>query len=367
MFEERLEAALTANGYQRMNSNAPGVYLYYSSGEEELRIISILRIPQGTEVTKEQYHNLLNQIKNKFHNSSTQRLSLLSLILTIAPDQAKQLCVQENQDKHWMVDLSTNRLIIYETQAGEYAGVRGLIEAILEENVLSAIQGSYAGETAPLYGEQDRSQGVQGLLQSFTVTNFTLIIINVIAYLITHFTPFFGGPKEMLAAGALSWDKVFREKEYYRLLTAMFMHGNFSHLLNNMLVLLFIGDNLERAAGKLKYLLIYFGSGIIAGLTSISYNMWKDNGLYAESTTYSIGASGAIFGVVGAVLYIVIINRGRLKNISTRQMVFFVIFSLYGGIVNTHIDQAAHVGGFIVGVIFTALLYRRNKTVETAE
>jgi rhomboid protease GluP len=134
-----------------------------------------------------------------------------------------------------------------------------------------------------------------------------------------------------------------------------------------MLVLLFVGDNLERAAGKLKYLLIYFGTGIIAGITSISYNMWKDSGQIGEASSYSIGASGAIFGVVGAVLFIVMINRGRLEGISTRQMVFFVILSLYGGIANTHIDQAAHIGGFIAGIILAALLYRRNKDTKTAE
>lgn len=68
----------------------------------------------------------------------------------------------------------------------------------------------------------------------------------------------------------------------------MFMHGGFEHLFNNMIVLFFIGDNLERAAGKLIYLVIYFGSGIIAAISSISYNMYKGN------VGFSIGASGAI-------------------------------------------------------------------------
>jgi rhomboid protease GluP len=171
----------------------------------------------------------------------------------------------------------------------------------------------------------------------------------------------------MLGKGALSWYFVMKEKEYYRVLTSMFMHSDFGHLFNNMLVLLFVGDNLERAAGKYKYLFIYFGTGILAGITSISYNMWKENGQYLiDNTVFSIGASGAIFGVVGAMLYIVAINRGRLEDISTRQMVLFVVFSLYGGITNTQIDQAAHVGGFLAGILLAAIVYRRrSRTVVT--
>lgn len=366
MFEERLEATLTGMGYQRMNSNAPGVYLYYNRQDEELRIISILRLLHGTEVTKEQYDNLLNQIKRNFSGSDPGRLFLLSMILTIAPDQAKQLCAENSQDNHWMIDLAANRLIIYETQSGEFAGIRSPIEAILEEEYRSSLnRRSSTEEVLNPFPGQGTTQNPRNIGKLLTVMNSSIIIVNIIAYLITHYAPFFGGPNGMLTGGALSWYEVFEEKQYYRILTAMFMHGDFSHLMNNMLVLLFVGDNLERAAGKLKYLFIYFGAGIVAGLTSVSYNMWKDYGQYTESATYSIGASGAIFGVVGAVLFIVVINRGRLENINTRQMVFFVIFSLYGGIANTHIDQAAHVGGFLAGIIFAALLYRRRKNIGT--
>jgi rhomboid protease GluP len=142
----------------------------------------------------------------------------------------------------------------------------------------------------------------------------------------------------------------------------MFMHADWNHLFNNMLVLVFLGDNLERAAGKWKYLFIYFGAGILAGITSIGYNMWNDGGiLNINSLVFSIGASGAIFGVVGAILYMVIINRGRLENIGTRQIAIFVILTLYGGIANSSIDQAAHVGGFLAGLLLTALIYRRPK------
>ena len=102
-------------------------------------------------------------------------------------------------------------------------------------------------------------------------------------------------------------------------------------------------------------MVIYFGSGIIAAISSISYNMYKGN------VGFSIGASGAIFGVVGAILYILIVNKGHLEDISTRQIVLFVIFSLYGGYTSAGIDNIAHIGGFLGGLLIAVLLYRKPK------
>lgn len=83
-----------------------------------------------------------------------------------------------------------------------------------------------------------------------------------------------------------------------------------------MLVLAYIGDNLERALGKVKYLVLYLAAGIGSSAVSAVWSMFKDE--------YSVsgGASGAIFGVVGALLVIVIKNRGQLEDLSSRQLSF---------------------------------------------
>ncbi|MBE5960245.1 MAG: rhomboid family intramembrane serine protease [Lachnospiraceae bacterium] len=159
---------------------------------------------------------------------------------------------------------------------------------------------------------------------------------------------------KMLDQGALYWPMIIYEHQYYRLITCMFLHGGIDHLLNNMLVLFFIGDKVEKIIGKTKYLILYFGAGIIAGVCSMRYNMDR------MLITRSIGASGAIFGVVGAIAYIVIINRGRLKDISSRQILLFVMLSLYGGFTSQGVDNIAHVGGLLAGGILTAILYKRS-------
>ena len=122
-----------------------------------------------------------------------------------------------------------------------------------------------------------------------------------------------------------------------------------------MLVLAYIGDNLERALGKVKYLVLYLAAGIGSSAVSAVWSMFKDE--------YSVsgGASGAIFGVVGALLVIVIKNRGQLEDLSSRQLMFFAGFSIDHGVTSAGIDNMAHISGFLIGALLGGLLYRRKR------
>ena len=129
----------------------------------------------------------------------------------------------------------------------------------------------------------------------------------------------------MLAHGAMFAPLVVDHGQYYRLVTSVFMHFGVSHLLNNMLVLFVLGDNLERALGHVKYLIFYIVSGIVANIISIMVHMGS---AYAA---VSAGASGAIFGVVGGLVYVVAVNHGQLDGLTNRQLGFMIILSLYHG------------------------------------
>jgi rhomboid protease GluP len=370
MVEDRLSNSLSDMGYRRIDSNAQGIYLFYHADENVLSIVSVIHAPSGNELTVEQYEHILEQIKNNFINSYTHKIRLLSLVFTSNPNSAKHLCINPKENSHWIVDNVANRLMIYETGSNEFAEFQDKLEQLLEEEQLQNL----AEKTQPYNHDGSKYQGGRKNRQPYspvrlTPVNTVIFVINVIAFLILHYTGVFGGEAQMLGKGSLSWYYIKEGKEYYRILTSMFMHADWSHLINNMIVLLFIGENLERAVGKIKYLFIYFGAGIIAGITSISYNMWNEYSKSPfEKLTYSVGASGAIFGVVGAILLIVIINKGRLEEISTRQMILFIVLSLYSGIMNARIDQAAHIGGFLAGLLIAVIVYRRPKrAVETKE
>ena len=193
-----------------------------------------------------------------------------------------------------------------------------------------------------------------GLWQMSPV-NTIIIVINVVVFVVLTFLGDTTDVQFMHHHGANFWPSVIEEHEYYRLLTCTFIHFGISHLFNNMLVLAYIGDNLERALGKVKYLVLYLAAGIGSSAVSAVWSMFKDE--------YSVsgGASGAIFGVVGALLVIVIKNRGQLEDLSSRQLMFFAGFSIYHGVTSAGIDNMAHISGFLIGALLGGLLYRRKR------
>ena len=193
-----------------------------------------------------------------------------------------------------------------------------------------------------------------GLWQMSPV-NTIIIVINVVVFAVLTFLGDTTDVQFMHHHGANFWLSVIEEHEYYRLLTCTFIHFGISHLFNNMLVLAYIGDNLERALGKVKYLVLYLAAGIGSSAVSAVWSMFKDE--------YSVsgGASGAIFGVVGALLVIVIKNRGQLEDLSSRQLMFFAGFSIYHGVTSAGIDNMAHISGFLIGALLGGLLYRRKR------
>ena len=193
-----------------------------------------------------------------------------------------------------------------------------------------------------------------GLWQMSPV-NTIIIVINVVVFAVLTFLGDTTDVQFMHHHGANFWPSVIEEHEYYRLLTCTFIHFGISHLFNNMLVLAYIGDNLERALGKVKYLVLYLAAGIGSSAVSAVWSMFKDE--------YSVsgGASGAIFGVVGALLVIVIKNRGQLEDLSSRQLMFFAGFSIYHGVTSAGIDNMAHISGYLIGALLGGLLYRRKR------
>lgn len=182
-----------------------------------------------------------------------------------------------------------------------------------------------------------------------------LIIVNSAVFLILSM---FGNTEDayfMLQHGAMYGPSVTEAHEFYRLVTCLFLHFGIQHLLNNMVMLGALGWNLEKEIGKIKFLLIYFLSGIGGNLCSLLWDIKRGE------QVVSAGASGAIFGLMGALLYIVIANRGRLGRLSGRGMLILVALSLYFGLTSSGVDNFAHIGGLICGFLFSVLLYRRKK------
>lgn len=361
MIEDKLGIRLINSGFRRMDSNVGGIYLFYRDDDSDIKIISVINMQAGIELTDEQYRHILRQVKASFA-VGLKRINLLNIFFTAQPEKVKRLCAETSEESHWIIDCSANRLIIYETQVDDFFGLKAVIEELLtqEQEARLSYEGArpeFADATVRRTAGGERARTLQ-----ISPVNLIIVLINVAVFIVVQSTSLFGGKNQVIEAGGLSWYLVKEAGQVYRIISSMFLHADISHLFNNMLLLLFIGSILERVAGKVRYLIIYFASGIIAAISSMGYNMLREYGkVMNERIAISIGASGAIFGVVGSILFIIIVSRGRLEYIGFRQIVLFIILSLYNGFANAQIDQAAHIGGFLAGFVLTALLYSVKK------
>ena len=188
-----------------------------------------------------------------------------------------------------------------------------------------------------------------------TPGSILLVIINVVVFFALSFKGMTEDAVFMLEHGAMYTPRVQVSGEYYRLFTSMFLHFGFEHLMNNMLILLVMGMVLEPQLGTVKYLILYLLSGLGGNVISAGWE-WMTHD-YAVSA----GASGAIFGIIGGLLYIAIRNRGRIGNLTERGLIFMIVLSLYYGFTSSGVDNMAHIGGLLSGFIVGILLYRKPK------
>lgn len=135
--------------------------------------------------------------------------------------------------------------------------------------------------------------------------------------------------------------------DFFRLITSEFLHASAVHLLVNMYSLYIIGTQIENFLGKKKYILIYLMSAVFASLLSITLG---------DLTSISIGASGAIFGLLGSLLYFGYHYRVYLGNVIKSQIIPIILLNLIIGFSIQGIDNFAHIGGLVGGVLVTKAL-----------
>lgn len=182
-----------------------------------------------------------------------------------------------------------------------------------------------------------------------------LILINVLVFIAVELTGTSQNAWHVLDYGAAYTPYIVQNGEVYRLFTSMFLHFGIEHLVNNMLVLFVLGSRLEQVIGKLRFLFIYLAGGIAGNIFSLILELWN------QDFSVSAGASGAVFAVMGAMIYVVIRNKGWLGDLSMRQILVMAVFSLYFGFTSSGVDNAAHIGGMIAGFVLAVLIWHPRK------
>ena len=182
----------------------------------------------------------------------------------------------------------------------------------------------------------------------FPMITYWLIAVNVILYVI----PILFGQYNDLINNYSVWGPAIREGQYYRLFTGIFLHGGILHLLFNCYALYVIGSQVENFLGRIKFAIIYLVAGISGALFSVIFG-----GNFA-----SIGASGAIFGLMGALVYFGYHYRVYLGTVIKSQIIPLIVLNLLLGFCMPGIDNFAHIGGLIGGTLMSIALGVKDKS-----
>lgn len=180
------------------------------------------------------------------------------------------------------------------------------------------------------------------------IITYILIAINIVIYI---FGVFFTNYEVFLNVFSIHGPSI-RAGQYYRLLTGIFIHSGIFHILFNCYALYILGSQIESFFGKVKFTIIYFFSGLIGALFSMTFG-----GNYA-----SVGASGAIFGLMGSLLYFGYYYRVYLGNVVKSQIIPLIVANLVIGFISPGIDNYAHIGGLLGGILITIALGVKDKS-----
>ena len=173
------------------------------------------------------------------------------------------------------------------------------------------------------------------------IVTYSLIFICVLVFILMYVLGNGSTDNYTLLVFGANVDTLTKNGDYYRLFTSMFLHIGILHLLCNMYSLYIIGKEVENVFGKVKYLIIYLLSGIAGSILSLAFN----------HNTICAGASGAIFGLLGALLYFGYYYRTYLGATLTRSIIPVIVLNLIIGFTSSGIDNAAHIGGLVGGIL----------------
>lgn len=179
----------------------------------------------------------------------------------------------------------------------------------------------------------------------FAPATFTLIIMNIIVYLVTMLSGHGVSGSRLVDQGGLTHFN-FIHGDYFRLVTSMFLHFDFSHLLFNMMALYIFGKIIEYLYGSFRYLIIYLSAGLLGNLISLSF----------DTTSLSAGASGAISGLLGALIAYFIFSGKFDRKFIIQSVLGMIIFLLISNVF-AQVNNLAHFGGLFGGFLAALLTY----------
>lgn len=346
--KEKIGNFLQYIGYISAVTSLPEFSVYFLPGNGNVEVVMTVDYQKEIYLTEEVYNGIREKFMQSFEEKGFSTVHLLTLVFCKDLERMESVF---GEDKFcWYLNTENSRLVIPMEHVEDFYGLKGKVEDFL------CFPEKYNLDKQESEWTDVKAQKRKRPLKELSFINTTIIIINVLLFILCAFTG-----DLLYNKGAFSILLIQETKEYYRFVFAIFLHADIYHLFSNMIMLYFLGNVLERKIGHIKYGLLYFISAMGGNLLSSVYEM------YIDEMFTSVGASGAIFGVVGAVLLQILTEGGKWENISLSRMLLMVIYLLYSGFMAQNVNNAGHIGGFVTGFFIMGLICLINKLRKKKE
>lgn len=323
---EHVVELLNQKGYRLFDKQTSGVYVR----EADDKVYAVMLSVYQSNISISQYEQLRSRTEFKVANLFGKKVQTLYIFFTKnGMFEQELLDLANGLSGAWFLAMDTRRIYIFENQPSQFDNLHDYLEKGLADK---------------LSAESFQFTPVNTVIVAANILYFVLIIVWYGGYGVIY------DKDAMLLVGALSYNTFF-QGAWYQIVTSLFLHFGIGHLFNNMVLLIYAGCELERRIGKLSFLFLYFVSGIGGNVLSLLYYH-----AMGEDMIISAGASGAIFGVLGALALYLIQSKTETTNLTARRLVILAGLTIYSGITSTGVDNAAHIGGLICGLTGEFLL-----------
>lgn len=309
MYQKIIEL-LRIHGYLQKDTTQGPCYVKNIKGKNKCVYVIFDKHPDGSSILEEDLYELELYAKQSFG------MECAVLILVLSQDEKPMFIDRED----------------------EFEDLYGPLSMILAQNKMTEEQTAASNELKNI-------NTIKTFLYNYKAT-IGIFLLNLIGFILTEIY----GDKlyDYFACNAYM---VKRAHEYYRLLTSNYLHFGWDHFFNNMVGFLILGSSLEKVMGSIRYVILYTGAGIAGSVISVAYYSMMGQDVL------SAGASGAIFGLVGALAAVFLFCKEQRQRFDGFGIFLMIAGSLYHGFQSGTTDNAAHIGGCIAGFILSMLLY----------
>jgi membrane associated rhomboid family serine protease len=357
---ENLYNRCAAHGFRPVGQEAAAVAMGFTLAKEENADLCLLQVADRRQMNNDVCKFLHDREMGRAAALSQMYGSVWVVFLRIGGDReeagAEQYYGQSPYAIYWHMDPESAEVTAAKGQPDDIMGLKAAVSGLFETQEEAAeTSAEHHGQQSPGRVEDAAEAGAgaaPGLSSSFCT--FILAAANILVLILMYQQGFAQNPMIVAARfGAIIPALIWEAGEYYRLLTAMFIHFGWEHLIFNVGGMLIFGTRIERYYGKAAFLAIYFISGLIASVTSLFLTQG-----------FSAGSSGAVYGLLGAAFIYTRYTKRTMDLINNHVIFIYIIIGLGMGFVLPNIDYFGHIGGLAAGVLtgFAALKLEGNKS-----